>query len=297
MENPKLNLKPETLSRLSNLELRARLVVEGYITGLHKSPYHGFSVEFAEHRQYMPGDEKKHIDWKVAAKTDRYYVKQYEEETNLKSHILVDISGSMQYGSGTVSKIDFATYLAASLTFLMLKQRDAVGLALFTDKIQKYVPPRSVQNYLIHILRELENIEPQGETNVSPAFHALAERIKRRGLVIIISDLFDKPENILSGLKHFRHRNHEVLLFHVLDPLEMSFAFNREAVFKDLETGEELHTLPWHIKREYQKQVREMLDFYQKVCGENNIDYILMNTETELDKALTEYLIKRKRLY
>ncbi|MFC1555716.1 DUF58 domain-containing protein [candidate division KSB1 bacterium] len=294
--NP-VDLRPATLSKLANLELRARLVVEGFITGLHKSPYHGFSVEFAEHRQYMPGDEIKHIDYKVLAKTDRYYVKQYVEETNLKCNILVDTSGSMQYGSGEITKLTYATYLAASLTYLMLKQRDAVGLGLFADTIKKYVPPRSVQNYLIHILRELENIEPQGLTDVSPAFHAMAERIKRRGLVIIISDLFDDPEKIISGLKHFRHRNHEVLVFQILDPMELSFAFDKEAIFKDLETGDEISTLPWHIGAEYRKQVREMLEFYKKVCGENKIDYVLMNTEMELDQALTEYLIKRKRLY
>jgi len=297
MEKTGINLKPETLSRLANLELRARLVVEGFITGLHKSPYHGFSVEFAEHRQYMPGDEIKHVDWKVLAKTDRYYVKQYEEETNLKSYILIDASGSMQYGSGAVTKMAYAQYLAASLTYLMLKQRDAVGMAVFAEKILKYIPPRSVQTYLLHILRELENIEPRGKTNASPAFHALAEKIKRRGLVIIISDLFDTPERIVSGLKHFRYRKHEVLLFHILDPMEMSFAFKREAVFKDLETGEEINTLPWHISREYRKQVGGMLKYYQKYCRENSIDYVLMNTGAGLDKALTEYLIKRRRLH
>jgi len=296
MEKSQIALKPETLSQLANLELRARLVVEGFITGLHKSPYHGFSVEFAEHRQYIPGDEIKHIDWKVLAKTDRYYVKCYEEETNLKTYILVDVSGSMLYGSGKVNKINYAVYLAASLTYLMLKQRDAVGLALFSDRILKYIPPRSVQTYLIHILKELENIEPRGLTNVSPAFHSLAERIKRRGLVIIISDLFDDPKKIVSGLKHFRHKKNEVLLFHILDPMEITFAFNDEAVFKDLESGDEISTLPWHIRNEYRKHVREQLYFFQKVCGENRIDYVIMNTQDELDKALTEYLIKRKRL-
>ncbi|MFC1557026.1 DUF58 domain-containing protein [candidate division KSB1 bacterium] len=297
MAGTPLILKPSTLSRLSNLELRARLVVEGFITGLHKSPYHGFSVEFAEHRQYMPGDEVKHIDYKVLAKTDRYYVKQYEEETNLKSYILVDVSGSMQYGSGVVTKLEYASYLAAALTYLMLKQRDAVGMALFSDKILKYIPPRSVQNYLIHILRELERVEPGGMTDVSPAFHSLAERIKRRGLVIIISDLLDDPEKIVSGLKHFRHKNHEVLLFQVLDPMELSFAFGKEAIFEDLESGEEINTQPWHINREYKRQVLEMLDYYRRTCGENKIDYVLMNTDTDLDAALSEYLIKRKRLY
>ena len=290
-------LNPETLSAIANLELRARLVVEGFITGLHKSPYHGFSVEFAEHRQYMPGDEIKHIDWKVLGKTDRYYVKQYEEETNLKSYILLDISGSMQYGSSSVTKFDYAISLSAALAYIMLKQRDSVGMALFSDKIVKYIPPRSVKTYLIHLLRELENIKPQGETNISPAFHTLAERIKRRGLIIIISDLFDKQEHIISGLKHFRHNKHEVLVFHILDPFELSFAFSKEAIFTDVETNEEINTLPWHIRREYRKQVNAMIGYYQKFCGDNRIDYVLLNTQTPFDKALTEYLIKRKRLY
>ncbi|MCP4728024.1 MAG: DUF58 domain-containing protein [bacterium] len=297
MPDSKLILKPETLSKLSNLELRARLVVEGFITGLHKSPYHGFSVEFAEHRQYMPGDELKHIDWKVLGKTGKYFVKQYEEETNLKSYILVDASGSMQYTSGKITKMTYASYLAGALSYLMLKQRDAVGLAVFSDKIRKYIPPRSVQSYLVRILTELENIEPTGVTNVSPAFHALAEKLKRKGLVIIISDLFDDPEKILLGLKHFRHNNHEVLLFHVLDPMELSFAFKSEAIFKDIETDEEINTNPWHIRREYRQQVSEMLDFYKRVCMENTIDYVLLNTSKDLDKALTEYLVKRKKLY
>ncbi len=297
MPDNKLVLKPETLSKLSNLELRARLVVEGFITGLHKSPYHGFSVEFAEHRQYMPGDELKHIDWKVLGKTGKYFVKQYEEETNLKSYILVDASGSMKYTSGTVTKMNYASYLAGALSYLMLKQRDAVGLAVFSDTIKRYIPPRSMQSYLVRILSELENIESDGVTDVSPAFHALAEKLKRKGLVIIISDLFDDPEKILLGLKHFRHNNHEVLLFHVMDPLELSFEFKREGVFKDIETDEEINTNPWHIRREYRQQVREMIDYYKRVCMENKIDYVLLDTSKNLDKALTEYLVKRKRLY
>ncbi len=297
MDRSDFKLSPETLSRLANLEIRARLVVEGFVTGLHKSPYHGFSVEFAEHRQYMPGDELKNIDWKVLAKTDRYYVKQYEEETNLKSYILLDASNSMKYGSRNVTKIQYATYLAASLAFLMLKQRDAVGLAVFADVILDYVPPRSVQSYLIHILKVLENLKPQGTTNISPVFHELAERLKRRGLVIIISDLFDDPEKVVSGLKHFRYKNHEVLVFHVLDPMEYSFAFEKEAVFYDMETDEEVFTLPWHIRGDYRIQLQDLLKYYKRICSENSIDYILLNTETELDKALSDYLLKRKRLY
>jgi uncharacterized protein (DUF58 family) len=297
MDRSDFNLSPETLSRLANLEIRARLVVEGFVTGMHKSPYHGFSVEFAEHRQYMPGDELKHIDWKVLAKTDRYYVKRYEEETNLQCYILLDASKSMEYGSRSVTKIQYASYLAASLAFFMLKQRDAVGLATFADVILDYVPPRSVQSYLIHILQVLENLKPQGTTDVGSAFHALADRIKRRGLVIIISDLFDDPEKVVSGLKHFRYKNHEVLVFHVLDPMEYSFAFEKEAVFYDMETNDEVFTLPRHIKGDYKAQLQKLLKYYKRICSENSIDYILLNTETELDKALSDYLMKRKRLY
>ncbi len=297
MDKSTFKLTPETLSQLENLEIRARLVVEGFITGLHKSPYHGFSVEFLEHKQYMPGDDLKHVDWKVLAKTDRYYVKQHEEETNLKSYILLDVSKSMEYTSGSVSKMQYASYLAASLAFLMLKQRDAVGLAVFAETILNYIPPRSIQSYLIHILKALEHLKPQGTTNVSNAFHILAERMKRRGLVIIISDLFDDPKKVISGLKHFRHKNHEVLVFHILDPMEYSFAFEKEAVFYDMETNDEIFTLPWHIKGDYKEQLKNLLQFYKKTCRESSIDYVLLNTKTELDKALLDYLTKRKRLY
>ena len=289
-------LKPEMVSKLANMDLVARLVVEGFITGLHKSPYHGFSVEFAEHRQYMPGDEIKHVDWKVYGKTDRYYVKQFEEETNLKAYLLLDASGSMGYSSNGISKIQYATYLCAALTFLMLKQRDSVGLVTFDENIRKYVPPRSVSTYLHVILRELEQTTSGEKTNVSTTFHQLAERIKRRGLIIIFSDLFDDPNRVMSGLKHFRHKKHEVIVFQILDPLERSFNFRRDARFKDLETGEEISTQPWHIRGEYRKLMSEFIETYKKQCRENRIDHVLMDTSQDFDRALIQYLIKRKRI-
>ncbi|MCI0513369.1 DUF58 domain-containing protein [candidate division KSB1 bacterium] len=289
-------LRPEVVSRLANLELRARLVVEGFITGLHRSPYHGFSVEFAEHRPYMPGDEIKHVDWKVYAKTDRFYVKQFEEETNLKAYLLLDCSGSMGYQTATISKFDYAAYLTAALAYLMIRQRDAVGLAAFDQTMRYYLPPRSMQSYLHQILKHLESTRPAAKTNISATLHQMAERIKRRGLIVILSDLFDDPAAILSGLKHFRHRNHEVIVFHILDPLELSFDFKRDAIFVDLETDEEMNTQPWHIRQAYQARMQQFIQAYKNGCRENNIDYVLMDTARNFDKALFEYLVKRKRI-
>ncbi len=289
-------LHPDVVSRLANMNLRARLVVEGFIIGLHRSPYHGFSVEFSEHRQYMPGDEPKRIDWKVYGKTNRFYIKQFEEETNLKSYILLDASASMGYKSGHISKLTYASYLAASLTYLMLRQQDSVGLVTFDQKIRKYIPPRAVSNYLHVILQELDRIRSGNQTNVSETFHELAERIKRRGLIIVLSDLFDDPYRVLSGLKHFRHRKHEVIVFHILDPMERSFNFKGETIFKDMETGDEISTQAWHIRKDYREQMQAFIETYKRHCLENRIDYVLIDTSEPFDKALFDYLIKRKRI-
>ena len=296
MEEYRKYFKPDVISSLSNLELKARLVVEGFITGLHKSPYHGFSVEFAEHRQYMPGDEIKRIDWKVYGKTDRFYIKEYEEETNLKSYILLDASGSMDYTSGSITKLEYGCYLSAALTYLMLKQRDSVGLVIFDNKIRKYLPPRSVMGYLYQILKELHNTQSHETTDISLILHNIAERIKRRGLIILISDLLDDPEKIVKGLKHFRHKQHELLIFHILDPSEVDFSFSKNAVFKDMESGEEINTQTWHIRNEYRKQVKKFISYYKKECRENRIDYVFMDTKNEFDQALFKYLIKRKKM-
>ena len=279
------------------MELRARLVVEGFITGLHKSPYHGFSVEFTEHRQYMPGDEIKHIDWKAYGKTDRFYIKQFEEETNLKSYLIVDASRSMDYASkGNLKKFEYASYVAAALSFLMIEQRDAVGLILFDEGIRVSLPPRATRSYLKEILKELESAQPAKKTGTSVSLNLIAEQIKRRGLVIVLSDLFDNPESVVTALKHFRHKGHEVVVMQILDPLERSFAFDGDAIFKDLETQEELMTQPWHIQKAYQQSMQEFLDFYKRQCRDNNIDYVLLDTSTPFDKALFEYLNKRKRM-
>ncbi len=290
-------LKPDVVAKLANMELVARLVVEGFITGLHKSPYHGFSVEFAEHRQYMPGDEIKHIDWKIYGKTDRYYIKQFEEETNLKSYIILDTSRSMAYASeGRMSKLQYASYLTAALAELMIQQRDAVGLTIYDERVRTYMPPHSTKSYLKELLKQLDALEAGNKTGTSDSLHTIAERIKRRGLVIIISDLFDKPDEVMGALRHFCHKKNEVIVMQVLDPLERSFAFGRDALFKDMETAEELMTQPWHIQRAYQESMKDFLNRYKKECRENNIDYVLLDTTTPFDVALFEYLHKRQRL-
>ncbi len=290
-------LNPEVISRLKSMEMKARLVVEGFITGLHKSPYHGFSVEFAEHRQYMPGDPIRNIDWKVFAKSDRYFVKEFEEETNLKSYILLDVSKSMSYTSTNVSKFTYAAQLASALAFLMLKQRDAVGLVVFDQKIRTYIPPKSATVHMHALLTTLAAAEPANITNAGIALHEMADRIKRRGLIIVISDLFDDPTKVLAGLRHFRHRKHEVLVFHILDPSERSFDFPAEAIFKDMETGEEISTLPWQIKAEYQRSVGAHMDRFRRECRDAFIDYVPIDTAVPYDYALFSYLSKRQRLY
>ena len=289
-------LTPEAVSRLSNLSLIARLVVEGFITGLHKSPYHGFSVEFAEHRPYMAGDDTRHIDWKVFAKTDRYYVKQFEEETNLKGMILLDVSASMDFSSHSVTKFQYSRYLAAALSYLMIKQRDAVGMVTFDSRIRKYLPPRSVPSFLNLLLQEMTDVVPGQETNIAETLHSLADRIRRRGLIMLFSDLLDEPDRVLSGLKHFRHNKHEVIVFHILDPLERSFEFKQDGVFRDMETGEMMPTQPWHIQQEYRKKVDQFIEYFKKKCLANRIDYVLMDTKQPFDHALLQYFIKRKRM-
>ncbi|MFH1853503.1 MAG: DUF58 domain-containing protein [Candidatus Neomarinimicrobiota bacterium] len=289
-------LEPEMVARLNNMSLRARMVVEGYILGLHKSPYHGFSVEFAEHRAYGPGDEIRHIDWKLYGKTDRYYVKQFEEETNLRTHLILDTSRSMTYGSGKVSKLEYAGYLSAALTYLMLSQQDGVGLVLFDNRINKFIPPRSNPGHLNTILSQLDQIRYGTDTRIGPVLHEMAERIKKSGLVILISDLLDEPEKIMAGLKHFRHNKQEVVVFHILDRQELEFNFSSRTRFRDLETTETITTEPWQIQERYAELVGRFQDYYRRHCREQKVDYIPFYTDQNLDLALNGYLQKRQRL-
>ena len=289
-------LTPDIISRLNNLSLKARFVVEGFIVGLHKSPYHGFSVEFSEHRAYGAGDEIRHVDWKLWGKTDRFFIKQFEEETNLKSYLLVDQSLSMTYKSKNMTKLEYAQILAASLGYLMLKQQDAVGLTLFDDRIRVNIPARSKRSHLNIILSQMQNIIAGPETTIAPVLHKTAEAIKKRGLIILISDLFDDPDKILSGLHHFRYKGHEVIVFHVLDPQELILDFTQRTRFRDMESGEEIVTDPWHIQSDYQKSMEQFCDYIKSNCRQKNIDYVQLSTDLPLDMALSEYLIKRKRI-
>jgi uncharacterized protein (DUF58 family) len=291
-------LDPAIVARLAHLDVRARLVVEGFIAGMHRSPFHGFSVEFAEHRPYMPGDPLKNLDWKVLAKSDRYLVKQYTEETNLRAHLLVDLSGSMGFQSkrASLSKLEYARSLAAALAYLMIHQQDAVGTMLFADRPLRYVPPRSVRSHLDVVLKTLAEGQPAGRTRLGPALHELAERIKRRGLVVLCSDLMDKPADVLLGLQHFRHRHHEVVVFHILDPDEIEFPYTDTATFVDVESGDRITTEPWEIARRYRERFDAWTAHYRRACRENRIDYVPLDTRTPFDQALLAYLEKRARL-
>ncbi len=289
-------LRPETVSRLANMDLLARLIVEGFIAGLHRSPYHGFSVEFAEYRQYNDGESTRNIDWKIFAKTDRYYTRIFEDETNLKATLLLDRSASMAFGSAGVTKLRYGTLLCAALAYLMIKQRDAVGLAVFDEKINTMIPHRSVRRQLFYLMKTLGEIVPGSKTEISGTLHEMAERIRRKGLIVLISDLFDEPDRIISGLKHFRHRGHEIVVFHLLDPLELTLDYGGEVRFVDLETGEKLRSRPWMIKKEYRRDVGLWAAGLERSCKENSIDYNLVTIDTPFDQALVSYLNKRQRM-
>ena len=289
-------LVPETVSILDSMSLRARLVVEGYIIGQHRSPFHGFSVEFAEHRSYEPGDEIRHIDWKLYGKTDRLYVKRYEEETNLSSHIILDISKSMIFSSSKISKLSYANTLVAALSYLMIKQQDAVGLVQFSNQIDSFLLPKSRPSHLISLLDKLSDDKFGQDTKIEKILHEMAERIVKRGLVILISDLIDDQQKILNGLKHFRHNNQEVIVFHMFDRKELEFDFNDRTKFVDMETGEEITTEPWHIRSNYKDLISKKQKYFRTKCRENLIDYFPIVTDQSLELCLTEYLRKRKSL-
>ena len=289
-------LSEELIAKIDKFKLKARLIVEGFMIGLHKSPYHGFSVEFSDHRQYNPGDSIKDVDWKVYGKTNRYYIRRYEEETNLKSYILIDHSKSMGYSSRKTTKLEYAKSLASSLSYLMIDQQDASGLLSFTDRITSYIPPRAVKSYLNIILTEIYNLQAEDKTRTAQVLHHLAERIHKRGLIILISDLIDEPDEILSGLQHFRHKKNEVIVFHIQDKQEYQFDFQHETEFIDSETGEKLTVNPWQIKKDYLEEYNRNIEYLKKKCFEARIEYNPITTETAYDQILLQYLLKRARL-
>ena len=304
-DSPERLIDPATLARMKCLRLRAERIVEGFVSGLHRSPYHGFSNEFAEHREYVPGDDLRFVDWRAFAKTDKIYLKQYEEETNLISYLVLDISESMLYqhqGSGKeskndspMSKLEYAQTAAAALTYLILHQQDAVGLATFDSQIQTLLKPSGSPSHLTPMLEHIGSSSNQEKTSAGPIFHELAERLTRRGVVIVLSDLFDDPESLLTGLKHFRHRRHDVIVMHVLDPAELDFPFQQPTLFKGLEALGELLVDPARLRKAYCQE----FDKYQKTvaggCQSLGADYVLMRTDRPIDVALTAYLHQRQQ--
>ena len=288
-------LSEETLVRLNKFQLTAKSIVEGFLVGLHKSPYHGFSAEFSDHRQYNPGEPLKDLDWKILAKTERYYIKRYEEETNLRSYILVDHSKSMFFSSGKNSKIEYATQLAGALAWLMISQKDAAGLYTFNNKITYAFPPKAIRNYTSQLFAALINLKAEDTTEFLTPLHQIAELVKKRSLIIIISDLLDEPEKIMAALKHFRTRNHEVLVFHIVDPKEEKFDYKREAQFIDSETGEKITVSPWQIRKEYRENYNKFVTYMKNECYKNRIEYNPVDTFTPIEDLLLKYLIKRQK--
>ena len=294
MENYQKYLDPHTLASLEGLDLQARMVVEGYVAGMHPSPYHGFSVEFAEHREYVPGDDIRHVDWKVWSKTDKLYLKQYEEETNLLSYLLLDTSESMAYASGdNVTKLQYAQWIAAALAYMILQQQDSVGLVVYDDAVRRYLKPAGQPSQFKELLHLLDVTPAREKSDLGLVFNDLAERFKKRGVVAVISDLFDDVSRILTGLKHFRHRRHEVIVFHVLDPAELDFPFRDTTLFKGLEGMPEILTDPHALKRAYQAELGSFLDELEKGCRMVDIDYVPLRTDQSLDVALSSYLASR----
>ncbi|RKY30757.1 MAG: DUF58 domain-containing protein [Candidatus Omnitrophota bacterium] len=295
MENQKKLLDPKFLAKISNLYLVARTVVEGFISGLHRSLYKGFSVEFFEHREYSAGDDLRYLDWKVFARTDRLYLKTFREETNVKGYILLDTSASMGYRSKEISKLEYGIFLSASLSYLMISQKDAVGLITFDKDIKSFIKPMSTTFHLHTLIENLKNLKPGRETSLSDVLNKIATAIKRRSLIILISDLFDEPESVMKGLSHFKSKHHEIIVFHILDPYEISFPFSGNYEFVDMETNEKVAVDADYIRDTYRNLFDDFLDFYRVNCSKKNISYALGKTDTPFDYFLYQYLSRRAK--
>ena len=298
-------LPPELTATIGRLEFLARTKKEGSISGRHASPHKGFSVEFAEHRQYSPGDDLRDLDWRVYGKVDRYYIKQYIEETNLRATIIMDASGSMNYVGDNatnfegrkLSKFEYGRYLAAALTYLLIRQQDAVGLVTFDTAVRKYVRAASKPSQVRLILQELHNTTPGEDTAAAEVFHDIAERVQRRGLVIIISDMFDDGEKIKEALHHFRYRNHELVVFHIMAEEEISFPFRKFTSFRNLEVlNQNIKVDPLAIRAQYLERIRKFIDTIEKSCGQMKADYVPVNTKNSLPETISSYLSRRRDL-
>ncbi|NQZ68646.1 MAG: DUF58 domain-containing protein [Lentisphaeria bacterium] len=290
-------LPAETLDSLKNIELIARSMVEGSMTGLHRSPYHGFSSEFSEHRKYCPGDAVRHVDWQVYGKTDRYYVKQYEEETNTRSYVVLDTSASMSLGKDKHHKLNYACYLSAAFIYLMQRQKDAVGLFTYSDKVDNYFPARTTRLHMLSLLSHLETITPSGQSRAAGCFHRIAEEVQRRSIVIIFSDFFDMEEDFIKSLQHFQYKDCEVILFQVLDTLEHDFPYKGLIEFKDLETSEIIEVESDDVRNFYLNDLKKYVDDMKLICNRMNISYETLSTGTAFEKALLAYFHKRERMF
>jgi len=286
---------PKVLAGVKNLYLKARSVVDGVMMGIHSSRAKGMSAEFEEHRGYTHGDDPRHIDWKAYAKFDRYFIKEYRETTNLRAFIVMDCSASMNYASNGMSKFDYGSTLAASLAYLMLRQQEAVGLITFSDKIEKIIAPKSAHDHLFAILKTLQDTAPQGETSAAAALQDLSASLKKRGMVILISDLFDTPQQVAKGLRQLRARGSEVIVFHILDPAELTFPFKEPSLFEDMEEELTLLADPQSIRSAYLDTLQTLMAEYRRICFSHQIDYTLFDTSVGLDRALTRYLTWRQK--
>ena len=283
-----------TVSRLSRLGLRARLAVEGLYSGIHKSPYHGFNVEFSEYREYSPGDDLRYLDWRVLARSDRLFIKQFEAETNLNCYLLLDCSGSMDFTTNSQTRLDYGASLAAALSLLMLRQGDHVGLVTFDNAVRHFIPPRGNASHFGSIVEALEYVKSGKDTDISSVLHEIAERVRRRSMVIIISDFFDDVERILKGLQHFRYRHHEVIVLHLLDDAELDFSYERITMFEGMERGEQIIVDPRIMAQGYRLRFEEYLQSLRRGCREKNIDYQRMMLSEPYERTLTAYLTRRK---
>jgi uncharacterized protein (DUF58 family) len=288
-------LDPKILARIRSLELEARGMVEGYLAGMHKSPYHGFAVEFAQHREYVPGDDIKHIDWKVYGRSERFYLKQYEQDTNLICWLVVDASESMKYGSGAKTKYEYSSLAAASLAFLIVQQSDSVGLATFDSGVRDFLRPSGQSSHLREIMTRFAQGAGGERTQVATTLHELAERIERRSLILLFSDLLDEPEEIITGLKHLRYQRHDLIVFHVLDGAELDFPFQDSTLFRGLERLPDLLTDPRSLRESYLEELEIHLTELKKGCRAQHIDYVPMRTDKNVGIALAAYLARRMR--
>jgi uncharacterized protein (DUF58 family) len=290
-------IDPAVLTRISSLELVARTVVEGFISGLHRSPHLGFSVNFAEYRPYRPGDDIRRLDWKVFARLDRFFVKEYEGETNTSIHLILDCSRSMAYARRGIQKLEYGQFLAASLGYFAFKQRDSIGFVSYDEDVLDFVPARGSLGHLNTVLHAIEKTRPGEKTNFIKPLVSVAERLRRRGIVVLMSDLYDEPERVIQGLRHLAFRGNDVIVFHILDPTEIRFDFNDSAQFVDMETRAEMHVIPQYMRQDYRRLVKEQIAYYERECRKDRIDYALLDTSQPLDQALFTYLIRREQLY